>query len=136
MLNGGTGICRRLTTHRSHTRRREETLRSCESAYRTDPYGTFHAVHPWDFSLTESVQSGTGQLWGTCLFVLSALTYLWLLGIITDSALGKYATEKALDDSDSDTINALPVTQWHRNVDIPILRAHNEGKFQFTRLCA
>ena len=67
---------------------------------------------------------------------VSALTYLWLLGIITDNALGKYATEKALDDSDSDTINALPVTQWHRNVDIPILRAHNEGKFQFTRLCA
>jgi len=41
--------------------------------------------------------------------------------------LGKFATEKTLDDTNSAEINAIPISQWHRNVDIPILNANKEG---------
>ncbi|TCD60872.1 hypothetical protein EIP91_009378 [Steccherinum ochraceum] len=49
--------------------------------------------------------------------------------IVADQAMGEYASDKVYDDSDSAYLDAIPVQQWHRNVDIPIAAAHNEGEF-------
>lgn len=37
------------------------------------------------------------------------------------------ASDKVYDDADEATLDALPVTQMHRNVDIPLAAAHKEG---------
>lgn len=41
--------------------------------------------------------------------------------------MGQFASEKVYDDSDSATLDAIPVQQFHRNVDIPIADAHKQG---------
>lgn len=43
-------------------------------------------------------------------------------------AMGKFATDKVYDDLDEKTLDALPVTALHRNVDIPLAEAHKQGK--------
>ncbi|KAF4612137.1 hypothetical protein D9613_004521 [Agrocybe pediades] len=48
-------------------------------------------------------------------------------GFLIDDAKGLYATETIYDDLKSDQINALPDTQFHRNIDLEILRADEAG---------
>lgn len=42
--------------------------------------------------------------------------------------MGQYAAEKVYDDTDSATLDAIPVQQFHRNVDIAIANAHKQGR--------
>ncbi|KAF9557928.1 NAD-binding protein [Agrocybe pediades] len=49
------------------------------------------------------------------------------VGFLIDDAKGLYATETIYDDLKPDQINALPDTQFHRNIDLEILRADEAG---------
>ena len=42
--------------------------------------------------------------------------------------MGQYASDKVVDDADEATLDAIPITAIHRNVDIPLASAHNEGQ--------
>ncbi|KAF8656882.1 hypothetical protein AX16_002427 [Volvariella volvacea WC 439] len=48
-------------------------------------------------------------------------------GELTDSAGGLYPYETVYDDADPDQIETLPPTQLHRNVDLEIVKADQEG---------
>lgn len=52
------------------------------------------------------------------------------IAIIGDMAMGQKSTDKIYDDMDEKTLDALPVTALHRNVDIPLAKAHKEGVFK------
>uniref|UniRef100_A0A8H7Y2Y4 NmrA-like domain-containing protein n=1 Tax=Psilocybe cubensis TaxID=181762 RepID=A0A8H7Y2Y4_PSICU len=49
------------------------------------------------------------------------------IGVLSDSAGGKFTGETIYDDANPDQIESLPDTQLHRNVDLEILRADKEG---------
>ncbi|TCD67903.1 hypothetical protein EIP91_011837 [Steccherinum ochraceum] len=48
-------------------------------------------------------------------------------GCVVDNALGQFASEDVYDDLDTERLNDLPATQWHRHVDIPIIEAATAG---------
>lgn len=48
-------------------------------------------------------------------------------GLIADTAAGLYATDKIWDDLDPDDLETLPDTAPHRDVDLAIINADNEG---------
>ncbi|TCD63510.1 hypothetical protein EIP91_005343 [Steccherinum ochraceum] len=79
-----------------------------------------------DLPLTEAVLTGAKKHFASTK-VPTILLHTSGTGINLDRAAGQYATDKTLDDTESARINALPPTEWHRNVDIPILQANKEG---------
>jgi len=46
---------------------------------------------------------------------------------LTDNAAGEYTTDTIYDDLNPDQIETLPDTQLHRDVDLTLLRADEEG---------
>ncbi|TCD67969.1 hypothetical protein EIP91_011770 [Steccherinum ochraceum] len=48
-------------------------------------------------------------------------------GLVGDMAMGEYASDKVYDDSDSTWLDSIPLQHFHRNADVPIAAAHNEG---------
>ncbi|KAH9902739.1 NAD-P-binding protein [Cubamyces lactineus] len=48
-------------------------------------------------------------------------------GFLTDDARGMYATDKVYHDSRPEEIGSLPDTAFHRNVDLAIIDADNQG---------
>lgn len=48
-------------------------------------------------------------------------------GVLTDNAAGEYTTDTIYDDLNPDQIETLPDTQLHRDVDLTLLRADEEG---------
>ena len=49
------------------------------------------------------------------------------VGILIDRAEGKYEGTEIYSDLDVPKIEKLPDTQWHRNVDLTIINASEEG---------
>ena len=49
------------------------------------------------------------------------------VGILIDRAEGKYEGTEIYSDLDVPKIEKLPDTQWHRNVDLTIINAAEEG---------
>ncbi|KAF9485805.1 NAD(P)-binding protein [Pholiota conissans] len=47
--------------------------------------------------------------------------------IINDDARGQHSNHKTYSDLETETLNAIPVTALHRNVDIPIVEADKAG---------
>jgi len=79
-----------------------------------------------DLPVTEAILKGAKRFHETNGKPLS-LIHTSGSGCIIDNALGQFATDKIYDDLDTEELNALPVTQWHRHVDIPITEAAKEG---------
>ncbi|KAI0649438.1 NAD-P-binding protein [Trametes meyenii] len=48
-------------------------------------------------------------------------------GLLTDQAKGMWVTDKIYDDSRPEDIDSLPDDAFHRNVDLPIVKADAEG---------
>ncbi|KIJ55851.1 hypothetical protein M422DRAFT_240474 [Sphaerobolus stellatus SS14] len=48
-------------------------------------------------------------------------------GVLTDDARGEYTTEEIYSDLDPDHINQLPDTAFHRNVELLVLKASEQG---------
>lgn len=48
-------------------------------------------------------------------------------GVLTDDAIGKYASEIIYSDLDIPLIESLPLTQLHREIDVAITEAGKEG---------
>ena len=48
-------------------------------------------------------------------------------GVLTDDAKGMYAYDIIWDDTNPDQLETLPDTQPHRNVDLLVLAADNQG---------
>lgn len=46
---------------------------------------------------------------------------------MVDKAVGKYKSDVVTDDSDTAAMAAIPRDAPHRNVDLEVLRAHEEG---------
>lgn len=67
----------------------------------------------------------------------NAVEAKYILGVLTDKAAGDYTTETIYDDSNPDQIETLADTQFHRNVDLELLRADKEGNFprEYPVLC-
>ncbi|KAF8158469.1 hypothetical protein B0H34DRAFT_846653 [Crassisporium funariophilum] len=53
--------------------------------------------------------------------------FQWKIAIIMDDARGLHGNHKMYSDLDVDALNALPATVVHRNVDIPVVEADQEG---------
>ncbi|TCD71167.1 hypothetical protein EIP91_012115 [Steccherinum ochraceum] len=79
-----------------------------------------------DLALTEAVLAGAKKHFASTK-VPTLLLHTSGTGVALDKAVGTYSAGPPLDDTDSATINALPSDKWHRNVDIPILKANREG---------
>lgn len=47
--------------------------------------------------------------------------------IVVDKSVGKYKSEVVTDDLDTAAMAAIPRDAPHRNVDLEVLRAHEEG---------
>ena len=47
--------------------------------------------------------------------------------MLIDDAAGDYTTDTIYDDANPDQIESLPDTQFHRNVDLELLKADKEG---------
>lgn len=52
-----------------------------------------------------------------------------MLGVLTDDAVGNYSGETIYDDMDPEQIESLPDTQLHRDVDLEIVHADEDGRF-------
>ena len=48
-------------------------------------------------------------------------------GILADEAGGNHASDIIYDDTNPEQIEALPDTQIHRNVDLELIKADQEG---------
>lgn len=48
-------------------------------------------------------------------------------GVLTDHAAGMYATEIIYDDNDAEQLAKLPPEQPHRDVDLAVIAADEEG---------
>jgi len=48
-------------------------------------------------------------------------------GVLTNDARGEYATEEIFSDMDPDHMNRLPDTAFHRNVELMVLKASEQG---------
>ncbi|EKM78697.1 hypothetical protein AGABI1DRAFT_41510, partial [Agaricus bisporus var. burnettii JB137-S8] len=48
-------------------------------------------------------------------------------GLLSDNAAGLYATDKIWDDADADDLETLPDSAPHRDVDLAMINADNEG---------
>jgi hypothetical protein len=47
-----------------------------------------------------------------------------------DHAVGMHPSETIYDDSDPDQIESIPPTALHRNIDLELVDADNQGMFQ------
>ena len=51
--------------------------------------------------------------------------------MLIDNAAGDYTTDTIYDDANPDQIESLPDTQFHRNVDLALIKADKEGAITF-----
>jgi hypothetical protein len=56
-----------------------------------------------------------------------------LSGVLIDNAKGMFAYDTVYHDNDADQIETLPPTQLHRNVDLAIVKADQEGWYIYVR---
>lgn len=59
-------------------------------------------------------------------YVRWALTHF--VGVLTDHAAGMYATDIIYDDNDAEQLAKLPPEQPHRDVDLAVIAADEEGE--------
>jgi hypothetical protein len=55
-------------------------------------------------------------------------------GVLTDNAMGMYSASSVTSDLDIRKIEALPITQPHREVDVTIIEADKQGSCVFSSL--
>jgi hypothetical protein len=59
-----------------------------------------------------------------CIYLLIAISPGELADV---DAVGKFSYEHFFSDTNVEQIESLPPTAWHRNVDLEIVKADNEG---------
>ncbi|KAH8094660.1 hypothetical protein BXZ70DRAFT_1033990 [Cristinia sonorae] len=79
-----------------------------------------------DLPLTEAILVGAKRAFAST-NVPPIIIHASGAAIFGDAAHGQYASDKIYDDADDATLDALPATAIHRNVDIPLAAAHDEG---------
>ncbi|THH28631.1 hypothetical protein EUX98_g5553 [Antrodiella citrinella] len=86
----------------------------------------FNTASADDLPLTEAILAGARKR------LANGKPHLILIhtsgtGVVSDNAMGEHPGESFDDLKDEATLDNLPVEKWHRNVDIPIAAAHEEG---------
>ena len=50
-----------------------------------------------------------------------------IIGVLIDTALGAYTSDVVYDDENVQQLDNIPTTALHRNVDLKVLNADEEG---------
>ncbi|TCD67492.1 hypothetical protein EIP91_012353 [Steccherinum ochraceum] len=86
----------------------------------------FNCASSDDVKLNEAVLRGAKKAFATTKVPVKII-HTSGSAIVADMAMGQFGIEKAVDDADEATLNALPITAFHRNVDMPLADAEKDG---------